>query len=127
MTAIGAPNRCSQSKAALSEIQAVANLSPHAVVFNPLDVRLVHSSLINQVLDQPADRIVSERGDNGSIQSEATLESTSNVVFATSLPNPKLARVSNPRVPGVKAEHYLSEHHQIPTAFRFVTQIKAGH
>src|SRR5215510_16542564 len=98
----------------------------HTIKLNPLDIQLAHASLINQVLDQPAHRIISQRGGNRSVQSKAAFQGSSDVVFAATFPNPEFPRVSNPGFAGIKTEHNLSQSNQVPPALRFVSKIKHG-
>src|SRR5258708_9621630 len=116
MAAIGATHRSPQSKSSLGEIQAVAGLPPYAIVRNPLDIGLVDSPLVDQVLNQPANGVIDERGDDGGIQPKAALETTRNVVFAAALPHPKFPRVGNPGFSGIETQHHFSQSNQVPTA-----------
>ena len=55
VAAIGTAERGAQAEPAFSEVQAVANRAADAVVGDPLDVRLVHASLVHEIL-RPAGR-----------------------------------------------------------------------
>jgi hypothetical protein len=62
VAAVRATERAAHAEASLDEVEAVANAPPDAVVGTPRDVRLVDTSLQNQILEQAADRVVRERG-----------------------------------------------------------------
>src|SRR5437667_11648251 len=70
--AVGTSNSGPQPKASLSKVQTVTDLPTHAIVFHPPYIGLVYASLIDQVLDQPADRIIRKRSHNGGTQPKAT-------------------------------------------------------
>src|SRR5215470_13637737 len=78
---IGAAEGSADAKAALDEIQSVANSAAYAVVRRPAD-NLVHAALIHQIFDQPANGIVGERGHMRSVEAEAALQSARHVVLA---------------------------------------------
>src|SRR5205823_14417394 len=71
--AIRASQRRTYSEASLGEIEAIANRAPDAVVRNPANQRRIHAALINEVLNQPANRIVGECSDDRRVHSEAAL------------------------------------------------------
>src|SRR5579871_963242 len=127
MPTVGAANRRAQSEPALGKVEAIANLAPNSVVFNPLQVRLVHASLIDQILHQPADGVIGERRDHSGIQPEAALQPAGNVVFAATLPRAKLTRVRNPVFPGIEAQHDFAQSHKVPPAFCFFPKLKSPH
>ena len=127
MAAIGAAHRSPQSKSSLSKIQAVANLPPYSIVLNPPDIGLVDASLIDQILRQPADRIINQRRDNSRIQREAALEATGNVIFAAALPDSKFASMGDSVVARIKTQHHLAQGNQVPSALRSILDVKAVH
>src|SRR6266404_3444632 len=127
MAAVGASHRSPQSKAPLGKIQPIAGLPPHAIVPNPLDVRLVHTSLIDQVLDQPANGILRQCSHHSSIQTEAPLEAAGNVVFTAAFPHFEFSCMRDPVFSGVKAKHYLSQSNKVPAALRLVFKLKTVH
>ena len=56
VAAIGAAERRAHAEAALGEVETVAHGAADAVVRHPAQVRLVDAALVDQVLDQAADR-----------------------------------------------------------------------
>src|SRR5215207_638809 len=73
VTTIGATGSRTHAKAAFGEIQTIANCASDTIKLHPLQVRLVHAALVDQVLDQAAHRIVSERRHDRRVHSEAAL------------------------------------------------------
>ncbi len=59
------------AEAALSEVQAVADIAADAVVFAPLDEIGGDAALHDEVFDEMADFIVHEGGDDGGLVAEA--------------------------------------------------------
>ena len=55
-------HRAAHAETALGEIQPVADRAAHAVERHPLDEVRVHAALQNEILQQPADVVVGERG-----------------------------------------------------------------
>ena len=103
-------------KASLGEIQPVTHTTAHAVILDPFEMRLIDSALINQILNQTADGIVCQRGNDRGIHSETTPQSARDVVFATAFPNLKSARGVNAAIAWIEPEHHFAQADQIPTA-----------
>src|SRR5580704_7700467 len=82
----------SHAEAALGEVEAVPGRETYAIVFDPADKRLVHASLIDEILKQPPNRIVREGGHDSGVQAETAFQSTSDVVFSAALANVEGAR-----------------------------------
>ena len=80
------PTRAADAEAALGEVEPVADAAADAVVGHPADVRDVDAALEHQVLDEPADRVVGERGDDRGAQAEAPAQPAGDVVLAAALP-----------------------------------------
>ena len=95
-----------------------------AIVFNPANVRLIYIALVNQVLHQPPNRIVSERGHDGSVHAKAPPQTSGDVVFAAAFPNAKAARRGYTAFARIEAQHHLTQAHQVPATilFRFDRQ-----
>src|SRR5215470_7689260 len=71
VTAIGAAERSAHAKAAFREIETVSYCASNAVERYPFDQRLIDASLVDQVLQQAANRIVDERSHYSGIQAKA--------------------------------------------------------
>src|SRR5580765_1732493 len=105
---IGNPYRAPHTKPALGEIQAVANRSPHSVERNPLDKFGIHSALKDEVFNQSADLVVSQRGANCRFEAETPPQSARHVVFATSFPEHEFPGGPNPSLSRIQAQHDFS-------------------
>src|SRR5438093_8576716 len=75
------------AEATLGKVESVAGGVADAIVLNPAHERLINAALINQILEQAADRIASEGGNDGGFHTEAALPPTRAVVFSASLPH----------------------------------------
>src|SRR5262245_32218171 len=117
MTAIRTAERRAKSESPLGEIEPVTNPATDAIIRNPLYVRLIDASLINEVLNQATNRIVRERGYDCGIQREATFEPTRNVVFAASFAGLKSSRSRDSTIAGIQAKHNFAEADEVPAAF----------
>src|SRR5881296_843069 len=65
------------AEAALGEVESVAGGVADAIVLNP--------ALVNQILEQVADRITGEGSNDGAFHTEAALQPTRDVVLSASL------------------------------------------
>ena len=108
------PDRPAEAEAALGEVEPVADRAPDAVVGDPADVREVNPALEAEILDEPANRVVDERGDDRRPQAEAAPEGAGNVVFAASLPGAERARRVDALLARVEPQHHLAERDEIP-------------
>ena len=90
--------------------------APDAVVLDPAQVRLVDAALVDEVLDEPADRVVHERRDDGGLEAEAALEAAGHVVFAAAFPDLEGARGVDAALAGIEAQHHLAEAHEVEAA-----------
>jgi hypothetical protein len=118
VTAIRAAKGAANAESALGEVETISRDAADAVVGDPADIRLVDPTLVDEILDEPADRVVGERGDDGRFQPEATPEPAGHVVLAAPLPNFEASRRRNPRVARVEAKHHFAERDEIETAAR---------
>ena len=114
---VRAAERRAQAEAALREVEAVANGAPDAVVLHEADVALVDAALVEQVLEQAADRVVDEGGDDRRALAEAAREAAGDVVLAAAFPDPEAARGVDPRVARVETQHHLAQAHGVEAAF----------
>ena len=120
VAAVRAAQGRAHAVAALGEVEAVAHRAADAVVLGPAEVRLVHATLVDEVLHEAAHRVVDQRGHHRRVQAEAALEAAGDVVFAAALPHLERARGVDAALAGVEAEHHLAEAHLVPAAGRLV-------
>src|SRR5262249_22235734 len=92
VTTIRTPQCCTNPETAFGKIQPVANAPADAVKFHPPHQRLVHAALKDQILKQPAHRIIGKGSHDGCFQAKAPLQTACNVVFAAALGNFKVTR-----------------------------------
>src|SRR5258708_31611232 len=112
-----ASQRRAHSKSALRKIQPVARRATYTVMLHPSQQRLVHSSLINQILQQPPHRIIAQRRHHRRVQPEAALQPARHVVFPAALAHSKASRRRNSPLAGIESHHHLAQTHQVPAAF----------
>ena len=88
VAAVGAAHRGATAESALGEVQAVAGAAADAVVRRPSCTQeMSHAALVDQVFQQPADRIVGEGGDDGGALAEAAPQAAGDVVLAAAFPD----------------------------------------
>ena len=116
VAAVGNAHRAPHPEAALGEIQAVAHRPPHAVVWHPLDELGGDTALEDEVLEQPADVVVRERGADGGPQAEAAPQAAGDIVFAAAFPDFELARGAHAPLAGVQPQHDFPQRNQIVSA-----------
>src|SRR5260370_12998788 len=116
VSAIVASERGTYSKTALRKIEAVASRAADAIMFHPADQRLVHATLVNQILKKFPNRIIGERGDNRGVQTETTLQSPRDVVLPSAFAHFERSRVVNAPVARVEPHHDFAQADQVPTA-----------
>src|ERR1039458_2080958 len=116
MSTIVGAQRCSHSEAALGKVEAIPHRAPHSVVLDPAHQRLVHTTLIDEILKQSPHRIVGKRGDNRRVQAEAALQPAGYVILSAAFAYFKGSRRRNSPVARVQTEHYLAQADQIPPA-----------
>lgn len=104
------------AEAALDEVETVAHSSPDAVVGTPHDVALVDATLQDQVLEEAADGVVGECGDDRRAQPEAAAQTSRHVVLAAALGDGERASRRDPTFAGIEAEHHLAERDEVEAA-----------
>src|ERR1700752_1638568 len=127
VTTILTTSSSAHAKTTFGKVQAIANRAANTVEFHPFQVRLVHTTLIDQILDQSADCIVSQRRNDCGIQPEATLEPARNIVLSAAFPHLKAARRSNTSLAWIEPQHHLAETHNIPTTLFLRFSNKKAH
>ena len=90
----------------LSPLRTVA---ADAVVRDPAHERRVDAALEDEVLEQAADVVVGERGDDRGPQAEAAAQAARDVVLAAALPDAKRPGRADPALARVEAQHHLAE------------------
>src|SRR6266478_3682539 len=116
VTAIRASQGGPDSKSSLREVEAIAHSASNAVIADPADQGLVDSSLMDQILQQPADGVVGECRHDRRLETEASLESARNVVFSPAFRHFKGARRPHPPVSRLEPQHHLAQADQVPPA-----------
>ncbi len=96
VTAIRATERRSDSVTTLNEVQAITNTAPNPVIWQPVELCLPHTTLADQVLNEAAERVVSERGHDPRAHPETVRKTTHDVVLAAPLPNLKAPGCRDP-------------------------------
>ena len=114
MAAVHHAERSTDAKASLKKVGAVSGTTTNAVVWCPAKIAEIDTALKHEVLDQAADRIVDQAGDDGGTQIEAAAKAAGNVVFAAALPNVEIACARYAVVTRVEAEHDLAEAEKVP-------------
>ena len=122
VAAVGAAGSRAHAEAALGKVEPVAHRAAHAVVWNPVEQRVIDAALQDEVFDQPADGVIGERGGNGGAQAETAAQAAGHVVFAAALPHLKLARGVDAAFAGIEAEHDFAQAQAIPAARRIGNQ-----
>src|SRR5581483_9754765 len=77
----------------------------------------------DEILDQPADRVIGERGDDAGAQSEAAAQTPRDVVLASALPRVEGTGGRDATVARIEAEHHLPERNEVVTALGARTKI----
>ena len=116
VAAIGHADGATNAEAALGEVEAVAHRAADAVGGDPADEARVDASLEHEVLEQPADVVVGERGHDTRALTEAAAEPARDVVLASALPRPEPAGGANAPLARIEAEHDLAERHEVVAA-----------
>src|SRR5262249_44713051 len=114
VAAIRAAQSCADSETALGKVQPIANGAANAVILHPTHQRLIHASLIDQVFQQAAHRIIGEGGHDGGLQAEAALEAASHVVLTSAFGDFKLAGGPDATIAGGEAQDDFAQGDQGP-------------
>ena len=114
------------AEAPLEEVDAVAGLAADAVEGAPKDVVLADAALEHEVFDEAADRVIDERGDDGTAQAEAAAQAAGDVVLAAAFPDAEAAGTDDAAFAGIEAEHDLAERDEVPGAVGGGAEVQAG-
>jgi hypothetical protein len=106
---VGIADGTADAEAAFGEVEAVADRAADAVVFAPLDELRVDAALHDEVLDEVADLVVNERGDDGGFQAEAFAETAGGVVFAAAFPDLEIPGGADAALAGIETKHDFAE------------------
>src|SRR5690242_16560235 len=112
VASIGTAGGGANAESALGEIQAVAHTAADAVELDPADQRLVDAALVNQILEQPPDGVVGERGHDRAIQPETALQAARDIVLAAAFAHIEGPSGGDPAIPGIEPQHHLSQGNQ---------------
>ena len=86
---------------------------PAAVRRHPADQRGVDAALEHEVLEQPADLVVGERGHDGRPQPEAAAQAAGHVVLAPALPDAEPPGGADPPLARIEPQHDLAERDEV--------------
>jgi hypothetical protein len=127
MPPVRAADAAPGTKAALGEVQAITNLTPDTVVFDPAQIRQIHAALEHEVFHQAPHRIVGERGDHRGAQPEAAAHTARDVVLAAPFPGLKPTRGVDATLPRIQAQHHLAETDQVEFAIAGSFEAEIAH
>ena len=127
MSAVGATSSGAHAKTPFSEVEPVADRPSDAVELHPFEMRLVYTALVDQILDQPSDRVVGERRHDRRIHSKTAFQASGDVVFTAAFPNLKTTRGVNASLAGIEPQHHLAERHYVPATLRLVFDLEKTH
>src|SRR5450631_2532205 len=119
MAAVGTSQWRADAETALGEIQSVADLATDSVVLHPSHETLVHTTLVNQILQQAPNRIIGERCDMSGVETEASFQSARDVVFASTLAHVKRTRGPDAASARIKTQHDFAETDDVPATLLF--------
>ncbi len=88
VAAVGIADRAADAEAALGEIQAVADVAADAVVLAPLDEIGGDAALHDEILDEMADLVVHEGGDDGGLVDRSISAGRGRCCIRRRLPRP---------------------------------------
>jgi hypothetical protein len=127
VAAVRHAERSADAEAALGEVEPVADRSADAVVGCPANERGIDTPLEHEILDQPADVVVSESRDDRAAQPEAAAQAASNVVLSPALPDAEFARGAHAILAGIEAQHHLAERDNVVATIGCVAEGERAH
>lgn len=119
VAAVGVADGSADAEAAFGEVEAVADGASDAVVLAPLDEVSGDAALHDEVLDEVADFVVYEGGDDGGFETEGFFQSARGIVFAAAFPCGEVAGGADSAFAGIEAEHDFAEGNLIKGAFGY--------
>jgi hypothetical protein len=111
------------AEAALGEVQTVAGATSDAVGRDPHDLRRVEAAGEDEVLDETADLVVHQRGDDGAAQAEDPSQAADDVVLAAAFPCLERSGGTDATLARVEAKHDLAERDGVVRALGRWTQL----
>lgn len=109
VAAIDAAFGTTDSEAALGEVDGIADAFAHAIVGHPFDEAGIDTALEDEVLDEAANFVIGEGGEDAGAMREATAQAADHIVFAPAFPGGELAGGADSALAGIKAEHDFAE------------------
>ena len=105
------------AEASLGEVDAVAADTADAVCLLPVDQICGNAALLDEILHQSADLIVSESGDDSCLHAEALVQAADNVVFAAAFPCTEGSGCTDTALAGIQTEHYFAQRYSVKGTF----------
>ena len=112
------------AEASLGEVDAVSADAADAVGLLPVDQRGVNAALLDEILHQHTDLVVSESGDDGGVQAEALVQAADDVVLAAAFPCTEASCGADPALARIQAEHNLAQGNGVKLAVFSVSEIQ---
>src|SRR5204863_6707555 len=92
----------------------------------PSGERQIDPALEDQVLEQQADLVANDRGDQRRPLAEAAPQPAGHVVLAAALPDPELTGGANPALTRIEAQHDLAQRKNVERAGFLRPELEAG-
>ncbi len=108
VTTIRAAGRRAHAKATFRKVETVAHGAANAVKLHPLQMRLVHTALVDQILDQSTNCVIGERGHDRGVHTETALQSARDVILTAAFPHLKTARGRDTSLTRIETHHHLT-------------------
>src|SRR5579864_6704961 len=102
------------SKAALGKVKAIAHRATDAVVWPPTNQRGINPTLQDQILQEPAHRVVCQSCGDCRAQTKTSAQPASHIVFPAAFRRPKVPSGVDPLLARVKSQHHFTEAYAIP-------------
>src|SRR5208337_5590526 len=127
VSSIRTSQRRPNAESPLREVKSISCRASHPIIWHPTHQRLIHSALINQVLQKTPNGVIRKCRHYGGVQTEAALQSSRHVVLAASFIHLETSRRPDSLFPGIQPQHYFSKADQIPAAVLFRSHFKTHH
>lgn len=117
MAAIGTAECGADAKALFGEVEADACVLAKAIEVTPDHMAHVNAALHDEILDEPAQVVLRQRGDDGRALAPAFPHGAGDVVLAAAFPDLEATRIAHTAKTGVETQHDFAERDAVP--FRF--------